>query len=355
MDTTAPAAVLEADVETDTIPDPDPDPDEVVDHNTNDDEDDSLFDTGSISTAATSFREDMMKLREEHGRKYHGYMDAKYVLPMDEEEKNRLDFQHHLAWLSLGKKQTWAPLKTLHRALDVGCGTGLWAIDFADEHPETQVLGVDLAAVQPLFVPPNLQFEVDDLEKEWNFSRRFNYVHSQLMIGAFQDWPKFIGQSFEFLEPGGYFEIHDIDFVIRCDDDTLPADSDLVRWHSLMHEGANAAGFPLDAIPKVPQMMADAGFENVVAVPIKWPINPWPKDKRAKEVGMWAMENFTWGCQSMSLALFTRALGWTAEEVMAFMGHVRRDLKNRKYHAYWNFWVVYGKKPGGESSPEALP
>lgn len=36
-------------------------------------------------------------------------------------------------------------------------------------------------------VPPNLQFEVDDLEKEWNFSQKFDYIHSQLMIGAFQD------------------------------------------------------------------------------------------------------------------------------------------------------------------------
>lgn len=46
-------------------------------------------------------------------------------------------------------------------------------------------------------VPPNLQFEVDDLEREWNFGFKFNYIHSQLMIGAFQDWQKFIGQCFE--------------------------------------------------------------------------------------------------------------------------------------------------------------
>jgi hypothetical protein len=67
----------------------------------------------------------------------------------------------------LGKRQTYAPFEKLHRALDVGCGTGLWAIDFgtgnflrcyilltdfdtADAHPETQVMGVDLAPVQPI-------------------------------------------------------------------------------------------------------------------------------------------------------------------------------------------------------------
>ncbi|KAH6717972.1 S-adenosyl-L-methionine-dependent methyltransferase [Leptodontidium sp. MPI-SDFR-AT-0119] len=246
---------------------------------------------------------------------------AEYVLPMDEEEKDRLDFQTRLAWLSL-----------------------------ADEHPETQVLGVDLAAVQPMFVPPNLQFEVDDLEKDWNFTHKFDCIHSQLVIGAFQDWPRFIKQSLQFLEPGGYLEVHDIDFVIKCDDGTLPDDSDLIRWHTLMHEGASAAGFPLDAISKVPQMMRDAGFEDVVAIPVKWPINTWPKDRHHKEIGQWAPENFSWGCQSMSLAFFTRALGWSTEEVTVFTAKVKKDLRTRKYHAYWNFWIIYGRKPGGGQS-----
>ncbi|KAE8453908.1 hypothetical protein EG329_007684 [Mollisiaceae sp. DMI_Dod_QoI] len=309
-----------------------------------------LISKGSMRSSTTSLREDMIKHREEHGRRYHGYMDAKYVLPMDEEEKDRLDFQTHLAWLSLGKRQTHAPMEKIHRALDVGCGTGLWAIDFADAHPECKVIGVDLAPVQPMFVPPNLQFEVDDLEHPWNFSQKFDYIHSQLMIGAFQDWPKFIGQCFEFSEPGGYTELHDIDFVIKCDDGSLPEDSALRKWHNLMHEGGSAAGFPLDAISKIPEMMKEAGFEDIVAVPLKWPTNPWPKDKHHKEVGLWALENFSWGCESMSLALFTRALGWTADEVTVFMAQVRADLRNRKFHAYWNFWAIYGRKPGDKGS-----
>lgn len=113
-----------------------------------------------------------------------------------------------------------------------------------------------------------------------------------------------------------------------------------------MHEAANISGFPLDAIKHVPGMIKDAGFKNVVAVPIKWPINTWPRDKKHKEIGLWSSENFSWGCESMSLALFTRALGWTAKEVSDFMLQVRADLRNKRFHAYWNFWAIYGQKPG---------
>ncbi|KAK3326090.1 S-adenosyl-L-methionine-dependent methyltransferase [Apodospora peruviana] len=300
---------------------------------------------GSFHSSTMSMRDELISQVKEHGRQYTGYMGAKYVLPMDEQEIERLDFQCHLVWLTLDKQQNWAPLKDIRRALDVGCGTGMWTIDFADAHPETDVLGVDLAPVQPLSVPPNLSFEIDDLEQPWNFTHKFDYIHCQLMIGAFQDWLKFFRQSFEFLETDGYLEVHDIDFVIKCDDGTLPDDSALVKWHDHMHEAAKTAGFPLDAIGHVPEMMREAGFVDIVATPVKWPINPWPKTAKYKELGRWAQENFTWGCDSMSLALFTRVLGWSADEVHVFMAMVRQDLRNRKLHAYWNFWVVHGRKP----------
>ncbi len=111
-----------------------------------------------------------------------------------------------------------------------------------------------------------------------------------------------------------------------------------------MHEAAATAGFPLDAISNVPKMMREAGYADVTATPIKWPINTWPKDPKHKELGRWAMENFVWGCESMSLALFTRVLGWSADEVRVFMAQVRGDLRNRRYHAYWNFWAVHGRR-----------
>ena len=44
--------------------------------------------------------------------------------------------------------------------LDIGTGSGIWAMNMADMHPGASVIGVDIAPIQPTLTPPNLYFEV---------------------------------------------------------------------------------------------------------------------------------------------------------------------------------------------------
>lgn len=46
-------------------------------------------------------------------------------------------------------------------------------------------------------VPPNVQFQIDDLEESWTFSFNFDYIHVLMMTGAFRDWPAFYRQAFQ--------------------------------------------------------------------------------------------------------------------------------------------------------------
>ena len=151
--------------------------------------------TGSLTTSVSS---SITKFREENGRTYHAYKEGKYPFPNDEPENDRLDLQHHVFTLTFDKKLFLAPIsKQLHRVLDVGTGTGIWAIDFADEHPEAQVVGVDLSPIQPRMIPPNVTFQVDDLEEPWTFSAKFDFIYSRMMTASFANWPRFFQQSFE--------------------------------------------------------------------------------------------------------------------------------------------------------------
>lgn len=63
-------------------------------------------------------------------------------------------------------------------------------------------------------------------------------------------------------------------------------------------------------------------------------MNPWPKGKRNKTLGLWAMTNGLDALPAVSMALMTRVLGMKPEEVELVLVDVRRDMQNRSIHAY---------------------
>lgn len=56
----------------------------------------------------------------------------------------RLDVVNEFTFLIMGGRTHLAPLGSEHRrVLDLGTGSGIWAVDFAQENPETEVVGID--------------------------------------------------------------------------------------------------------------------------------------------------------------------------------------------------------------------
>jgi ubiquinone/menaquinone biosynthesis C-methylase UbiE len=65
-------------------------------------------------------------------------------MPTDEKEQDRLDMHHEIMSGIMGGKIYMAPLEHPARILDIGTGTGIWAIDMADRFPDAEVIGTDL-------------------------------------------------------------------------------------------------------------------------------------------------------------------------------------------------------------------
>ncbi|KAK2734420.1 methyltransferase domain-containing protein [Colletotrichum kahawae] len=296
----------------------------------------------SIASSSTSLSESLRDYHFENGRTYHRYKEGKYHFPNDEKENDRLDLQHHLALLTLGGKLGLAPPcdpeYKVQRALDIGTGTGIWAIQFADDHPEAEVLGVDLSPTQPDFVAPNVKFEVDDIEDEWTYTKPFEYIHSRHMTSSLADWKANVA-------PGGYLELQEAEMAFLSDDKTLPTDSALVRFAELLRGAGAKFGRNFVVASELKDLMIDVGFENVTLSKYKWPLGTWPKDPNFKELGMFNHENAMMAADGLAMAPLTRAYEWTRDEVEVFLVDVRKDLKNRAYHAYVPMYFLVGRKP----------
>lgn len=60
-----------------------------------------------------------------------------------------MDFEHHIFKLLINGELHLCPLKSPQHILDLGTGTGIWAIEIADKFPSASVIGTDLSPVQP--------------------------------------------------------------------------------------------------------------------------------------------------------------------------------------------------------------
>lgn len=283
------------------------------------------------------------------GRRYHAYRDGfEYNLPNDEQELDRLDLQHHLFYLTLRGNLHQSALDAspygVQHVLDIGTGTGIWAIDFADRYPAAKVIGTDLSPVQPVYVPPNCHFYVDDATKDWNFDAPFDFIHGRMLVVGIKDWRALFQQCFNNLTPGGFVEFQDLKFPMRSDDGSARPDSPAIQWSTYMIEGATKLGIDLSALDKFPRWLSEVGFEDVRVEQYAWPIGQWPKDRHEKEKGLWMLQNIQEGVQGFSMGIFTRGLGWRSEEVEVFLSSVRRAFNDRKSHVYLPIWVVSARK-----------
>lgn len=207
---------------------------------------DKYFHTSSGSTIP-----DPLSVKE-NGRTYHGYKDGKYWLPNDATEQDRLDLQH-VAWSCyMSGALAWAPIKDPRHVLDVGTGTGIWAIEFADRYPNAKVIGTDLSQIQPWGRHPNVQWVQEDAEDEWaHFPDPFDYIHLRMVITCFQNPKVVMRRAYDHLRPGGWIEYQDTGVDIFCHD-TSTLGTSIHRWLFMMKDGAKRLGtLKPPSIPRV--------------------------------------------------------------------------------------------------------
>lgn len=345
------------------------------DDNDDDNVNDTPIDDSSSSAYADSAYDDNNSLNEsitdtldsaysryrwENGRRYHAFRDGAYWGPNDDTHNDQQDIAHHAWRLALNHKLYLAPVHNPGRILDVGTGTGIWAIEMAELFPDAQVVGTDLSPIQPTWVPPNCVFEVDDVTMEWTFRKdSFDFIHSREMFGSIADWDEYFRQCYLHLKPGGSVEALERGVQPVSDDGTVGPDHFWTTWGDTVLSIGETWGKGFNAWENLKERMEAAGFVDVVQVPMKWPIGPWMQDDHMKQLGMWNALRLDTGLEGYVMRLFTMAGGvshispldntthsltmspqWSYTEVQAFLGKFKACMRDPKNHGYLPGYVT---------------
>ncbi|KAK1756728.1 S-adenosyl-L-methionine-dependent methyltransferase [Echria macrotheca] len=301
-------------------------------------------------SATASLSSSILEYRAMHGRTYHSARHTTdYFTPNDGQQQQSVDLTHHYLTLFLDGKLFVAPLpEKMERILDVGTGTGIWAIDFADEYPDVEVVGTDLSPMQPTWIPPNMKFEIDDAALAWTYPEgHFDFVHIRYLFGAISDWLGLFKQAFRSLKPGGWIQDCEMDTTFYSDDGTLDGASAMLKWNQLYRESGAKTGASFNTIAdnKQRQYLEEAGFVDVQIKTFKIPVGGWALDKKLAEVGGIAQMVLLNDIEGYTLALWHNVLMWPEDEYRPFLDQLRKALQNKKIHSYLLLRYAYGRKP----------
>lgn len=281
---------------------------------------------------------------EESGRTYQNHPTARYLFPNDPEEQDRADFQHKVLRMYNGGALYRAPVGSPRNVLEIATGTGIWAIQYANEHPESKVVGTDISRIQPSRIPDNCSFVKEDSEHdEWIFQDPFGFIFMKMVGCCFDDFLAVFRKCFDSLEPGGWLELADSTSKPVCGDNSIQG-TNLETWSQRISQAHAVVGRDAEVPKQYKQWLLDVGFVDVVEQVGLLPGNPWPEDPRLKELGKWQMTNIYRGISGISFKLL-RGLGMSSQEVDKFVSAASEDVRDTRIHFSWPIYVVYGRKP----------
>jgi 2-polyprenyl-3-methyl-5-hydroxy-6-metoxy-1,4-benzoquinol methylase len=123
-------------------------------------------------------------------------------------EHQRLELQSRLLYRLMGNKVFHSPLdrSKIHKALDIGCGTGAVAHEMASMFPDAQVFGADLSPVPEVRQKlPNISYvqgNIMELEDARFKPNSFDLIFSRLLVLGMPNWKAYVERCVALAKPG---------------------------------------------------------------------------------------------------------------------------------------------------------
>ncbi|PLB47949.1 hypothetical protein P170DRAFT_476602 [Aspergillus steynii IBT 23096] len=305
-----------------------------------------------------------------HRREYQKYSVEHQISfqPVDEDEAERLDLQHRIFNRVFDNRLIFPPIPQPRQILDCGYGTGSWAIEIAEQHPDCDVIGLDIFPHNNSDdIPDNLwlqvswilfhkfilgvtatsvpnertfwllaHFAVDDLNRPFTFpSNHFDLVQSRMLAtGINKD---------RVLKPGGWVQLIEIYFNVQSDNGSITERNALRQWSSQLM-GSLEETKDLRVGTRLRTLLAAEGLQEVDARMIPLPLCAWSNDPRMQGIGEMNRGNIQKLLSTMALYPFTQKLNMPLDQFEDLIGRARQEADTAGLKAYFPLYVCIGRK-----------
>ncbi|KAJ7153559.1 S-adenosyl-L-methionine-dependent methyltransferase [Mycena crocata] len=267
-----------------------------------------------------------------------------YVLQTQETEGEmaRLDAMHNGIAKFLDNKLSHvdAELGQPRKIVDIGAGSGAWAIQAAKQFPDADVLAVDMTPLPARPLPSNLTFQQHNALEPFPLEAgSFDIVHARLVLCHLPEAHSVLSRIIDLVKPGGWLLIDDLDW--SGDFKGLDKAPGVKFGLSLLVKFMEAAaGDPHYAKTLKPYLEAATDRLSEVHVrEVDISINPIPKDPAMAGLSQVIKKSLV---SSVSAAPVNDAVGFTKEAKDSFLEEMSREGLDWKYSS--QFYFTWSKK-----------
>lgn len=307
-------------------------------------------------------------LRYVDGRAFNSRNEA-YLLPGDAEEHARLDAQHSAITLMFGglfPSQAQEEIEKSFKAereytkvtvLDIGTGSGVWAMALAKQFPNTDVIGLDIVPVNPSSEPPpNCRFQLGDANTDLTAQFQpgsFHMVHVRALLQGIKDYTALFQQIVRLLQPGGVLLVVEPTYAgydggknrILAKEPGEPGFTWFHRMFTFAQQATMARNPSLCLIEKVGQLLTDMGgetWQSVQTVDAFIPIGIWSTDPIERLAGDFMRQNALQAREALRSMFLSSGL--TAEDVDQFVRGLTDELTEATVQQYLKLTCTWAVK-----------
>ncbi|KAJ7750771.1 S-adenosyl-L-methionine-dependent methyltransferase [Mycena olivaceomarginata] len=186
-------------------------------------------------------------------------------------EKNRLDDFHLAIRDYLNSEIAFGPQiygTSPKRILELGCGSGAWALDAAMAFPDAEVIAVDSSpTLKGMALPKNMHFQILDVTQDLPFNQSsFDVVHTRFLLMHVPNAQDVLERAARLVKPGGWLVVEDLNLQRIIDTGGPVVSRAMAMWAGIVEaRGADAHfGRKMESIIRNTELFSEIHAQKIL-------------------------------------------------------------------------------------------